>query len=333
MTATREYAFGPDVALRMRAPALALRHFDAEFGPVQAKSQPQVEVDLRFGRGRRLSGSRKGGHKTVAWHVATAPPDCALLRASIEIAGGPPSFALSLIQGYVVEPLVSFALARAGFVALPSAAVEVAGAAVVLMGRSRSGKSTLSVRALARGRSVLGDDQVILDRTDRCWPYPRRLRVYPDIRVTAPAAWSRLPARTRSVLIARRIVKRLSWGYVAPSLPIAPTEFQAGAPRSPMPVGRLVVIERVAGLGGLERAERDSAWAVQEARDILTDQRRAFVRLVGPQWEGYLASVVRMEEQTLNAAWARLPIQQLRVPAHWPAARAVSELEAHLGTG
>jgi len=130
----------------------------------------------------------------------------------------------------------------------------------------------------------------------------------------------------------RRVVKRLSRGYVAPSLAIAPTELGAGAPRSPMPVARLVVIERIAGLGGLERVERDPAWAVQAARDILTDQRRAFVRLAGPQWERYLPSVVRMEEQTLSVAWERVPIQQLRVPAHWPAARAVSELEAHIGT-
>ena len=333
VTAGHRYPFGPGVALDIRGPAVVLRHFDAEFGSsVLPDTQPQVEVEIKYVFGRRRPEPGRGGHKTALWHISLTPPDRSPLRATIQIAGGPPSFALSLVQGYFVEPLVAFALARAGFVALPSAGIEAEDGALVLMGKSRSGKSSLSVRAIAAGRPVLGDDQVIVDASGSCRPYPRRLRVYPDIRETAPAGWAALPRGTRSALTARRAVKRLTRGLVAPSLAVAQGQFGASRRPPEMPIRRLAVIERADGIDALAVETRDGEWAVEAARDILADQRRAFLKRAGAPWTEHLPTVLDAEARILAQAWSGLEVEHVRVPGYWPAAQAVGALEARLRT-
>lgn len=176
----REYAFGPVVRLGVRGSARARAHFDREYGPAAgAAGTPEVAADVRFALPARRAAdlATAGGHKTARWRVVLGDPHERPLQVGISVTGGPPGFALSLVQGYYVEPLVAVALARAGFVALPSAGVLSGDGALVVMGRSGSGKSSVSVRALAGGRAILGDDQVVVAADGGCWPYPRRLRL------------------------------------------------------------------------------------------------------------------------------------------------------------
>src|SRR4051794_24445741 len=204
---TGEYAFGAAVRLRIDGSRRARDHFEREYGPAAAADgTPQVVADIRLRLGTRSATDlpHAGGHKTARWRVALGDPSEQPLRIAADVSGGPPAFALSLVQGYYVEPLVAVALARAGRAALPSAGVLSPDGAVVVLGRSGTGKSSMSVHALAHGRGILGDDQVVIGDDGGCWPYPRRLRLYPDVRQTAPEAWRRLRASTRRTLRLRR---------------------------------------------------------------------------------------------------------------------------------
>ena len=143
--------------------------------------------------------ARPAGYRSLRWRVALDPLGDGPLRATIDLRGAPRSFGLSLLQGYVVEPLLGLLAPAAGHVLLPAAAVASEGGTLLLIGRSRSGKSSLVARAAAAGTAVLGDDHVLVGQ-DGCRAFPRRLRLYPDVAETAPAALASLPARTRALL-------------------------------------------------------------------------------------------------------------------------------------
>jgi hypothetical protein len=328
-----DYAFGPAVRLRVRGSRSAVAHFAREFGPQHARApMPHVEVDVRFGWARAgHAGVASGGYKSVRWRVELSGPDDHPLRATILLSGGPPSFALSLVQGYFVEPLVAVALAREGYVALPGAGLAIDHGALVLMGPSGSGKSSVSMRALALGRSLLGDDQVLLDEQGGCWSYPRLLRVYPDIRDTAPGAWLRLRGSTRRILNVRRAVRRLTRGYVARSLPVPATEIGPAAPHGRLPLKRLLVVERTPGLRDLGVRRCDSAWATDRASTILAEQRSHLVAIADEPWRSALAAIAEDELEIFRPAIAAAPVDHVRIPADWQAARAVAALARQAG--
>jgi energy-coupling factor transporter ATP-binding protein EcfA2 len=328
-----DYAFGPAVRLRVHGSRSAIAHFAREFGPRLAPvSAPEVEVDVRFGwpRGGR-AGAASGSYKSVRWRVELSCPDDHPLCAEIVLSGGPPSFALSLVQGYFVEPLVALALVGEGYVALPGAGLAIDEGALLLMGPSGSGKSSLSMHALGLGHSLLGDDQVLLDGQGGCRPYPRRLRVYPDIRDTAPEAWLRLCGSTRRTLTVRRAVRRLTRGFVAPSLAVPMTEIGPAAPPGPLPLKRLLVVERTASVRDLDVRPRDSAWAVERAGTILADQRSRLVAIADEAWRRALSAAGETEIEIFRRAIAAAPIDDVRVPDGWESARAVKELARQAG--
>lgn len=330
-----DFLFGPAVRLRVLGPRPVRAHFAREFGPAQAPGDPDVEARVRFARDPGLDGAvaqHAGGHKSARWRVALAPPGERPLRAGVALQGGPPSFAVSLVQGYHVEPLVAVALARAGFVALPGAAVVLDGGALVLLGGSGTGKSSLSVRALARGRALLGDDQVILAPDGGCFRYPRRLRLYPDVAVTAPAAWSRLRPRTRRTLRARSAIRRATRGYVAPSLAVATSEVGAPAPPGRVPARGLVTLERSGDVRTVVEDERDAAWGARAAAQILAEQRARFAQVAADAaWAAALDDVARREAAVLERWLRGVTVTRLRVPRSWDAATAVDAVARGLG--
>jgi hypothetical protein len=334
-TTERKYAFGPSVRLRVGGSACAQEHFDREYGPATADGgTPDVNADVRFALHARRGADypMSGGHKTARWRVELGDPSERPLRVAISVSGGPPAFALSLVQGYHVEPLVAVALARAGFVALPSAGVLSADGALVVMGRSGSGKSSVSVRALAGGRGVLGDDQVVIASDGGCWPYPRRLRLYPDVQHTAPDAWRRLRPSTRRTLRLRGVLRQASRGFVAPSLAVAISELRAPVPNQRVRAARLVVVERSSDVQVLTEQERDAGWAVHQAAGVLADQRTRFSEAAGARWRATLRDTAEREAEVLRAWLQPLAVAQLQVPRAWAAPRAVAALADRLGS-
>jgi hypothetical protein len=331
---SRRFAFHPDLQLRVTAQSRrVLRHFEAEYAPATVRESagpPQAAVAFlnRFHGGERLLVTR-GGYKTARWTVGLSHPESETLSASIALSALPMSFGLSLVQGYFVEPVLSVAAARSGFVLLPSAGVSDDGGAVLLLGRSRTGKSSLAARALVAGRRVLGDDQVLLDASGRCWPFPRRLRLYADLPHTAPEAYDRLGASARAVLRGRAVLRRASRGWISPPVRVRPNELGPEAAGEPLDVARIVLIERHAGDRDLNVDAVDAASAVCHALDLL-ERQRAWLSSASGAWAKALEPIREQEESTLGRALAGKPVHAVWVPDDWDAARAIGALASVL---
>lgn len=335
MTAARSYAFGPGLRLRITGTPGVLEHFDAEYGSAAVPEGEDVQLELVFADALDRNGGDvliRGGHKTVGWQVALSSADADPLRACVRLSGIPRSFGLSLVQGYFLEPLLSVAASRTGLVLLPSAAVAVDGQALLLVGRSRTGKSSLSVRAAAAGRPVLGDDQILLDDSGRCGSFPRRLRFYSDLRETAPAAHARLPRSVRTALTLRRILKLVTRGFAAPPVRVPLSLFGPPPPQVPLPLSRIAVIRSSSSVAELETAELATDRAVEEALDVLAEQRFQLAAAGDPDWHDALAETIERERAILALAFADRPVLGVSVPDQWGAPRAIAALADLLGT-
>ena len=326
------FRFAEGLLLRARGAPSVRRHFRREYGAADSVAAAAVDLEVSFARALPRSTGRviEGGHKSVGWKVELSAPGERPLRAWVALRGRPRSFAYSLVQGYFVEPLLSVAAARNGLTLLPSAALGGDGGAILLIGAPRSGKSTVMARAAARGLTVLGDDQVLVDSAGRCWPFPRRLRVYSDLSATAPDAYARLAPRRRAGLVARRMTVGITRGYVAPPLRIAPSELgQRNSPPA-LPLARVYAVERAGGGDAVESVPLDPAGALEAARWVLATQR-LHLEPAGEAWGSELAEVRRLEEEILGHAFADVPVERITVPAEWPAARGIAALAERLG--
>jgi hypothetical protein len=327
-----DYRFAPHLCIRICSGRGPRRHFAAEYAGTEVRSGGTAGVEIRFDDdgGRAAARIVCGGYKTVSWVIGL--PDAAddVLRASVDLRGWPRSFVLSLVQGFYVEPLLSVAAARKGTVLLPSAGIGERDGALLLLGRSRSGKSTLAARALAGGRPLLGDDQVLIDPAGLCRPFPRRLRFYADLRHTAPTAYGRLAAPARAGLFGRAIVASLTRNYVAPPIRIPPAALgQPGLPR-PLPIARVVLVER-SDEPSLEHSDLRLDDAVASAGEILDEQRTYLRDGGGSGWRAALEEIRRREGEIVAAAWSRTSLSRLRVPRAWTAAEAIPRLARELG--
>ena len=322
----------PGIQLEVTGDAAAIRHFHAEYGSdagSPAESRPVA---------RRLSVSfvdRLGadlptdGHRSVRWQARFERIGPGDLRLEIALRGWPRWFGLSLVQGYLTEPALSLLVAEGGSVLLPAAGIVHDGRVDLLIGRSRSGKSSLSMRALAAGLSILGDDQVHIGRDGTCTRFPRRLRVYDDLAATAPGAIHKLPGSLRTQLALRSVVRRLTRGGIRPSLPVDIADI-GGKVAAPAPLGRIVLLRPVGGaemrLHGATAKE-----AVSDSTSTLSEQRARLARVLPDRWHTELAATLEEEARTLSAAFASVPVAAVEVPYSSNPGDAVSRLAKALG--
>lgn len=314
-----------------------LGHFDAEYGS-HATHGSGDEVELAVAFDAPVPGSTgapmlNGGHKSVRWRVVASAPGDGPLRLAIELSGRPLSFALSLVQGYFVEPLLSLAAAARGYVLVPAAAYVGDGGAVLLMGRSGSGKSSLSARALAAGQTVLGDDQVLLDAAGALYAFPRRMRFYSDIARTAPTAYSSMPSSARAGLRSRRALRTLSRGYIAPPVRLSPRQLGPAPPGEAVALSRVVVVERRSRSGELTAREIPPSEAVSLGLELLEEQRAHLRRFESEAWTAALTHAHASEESTLSASLERVTTERLAVPDAWDSRTAIDALARRLGVG
>jgi len=325
------FAFLDRLRLEVRGDRLALADFRAEY--TRALADPGAEADLVVSFGRTPPGSRafEAGYRSLRWRVALDPLGNAPLRATIDLSGAPRRFGLSLLQGYVVEPLLGLLAPAAEHVLLPSAAVTSEGGALLLLGRSRSGKSSLVARTAAAGTGVLGDDHVLVGAAG-CRAFPRRLRLYPDVAETAPAARAVLPARPRALLRGLGFVRTATGGAVAPPVRV-PVETLGTVIRDPLPLVRVVVLERSA-VPRLVVEELSLDKLVAAASGILREQRRALEHVEDPRWREHLNHVLAEEARLLREAFAQaMAVARLIVPTHLPAGQSVAAIAAELAVG
>jgi hypothetical protein len=325
------FAFLDRLRLEVHGDKRALAHFRAEYGAARADPGAEANLVVSFGRTSSRSLAFEAAYRSLRWRVALDPLGDGPLRATIDLRGAPRSFGLSLLQGYVVEPLLGLLAPAAGHVLLPGAAVASEGGALLLLGRSRSGKSSLVARTAAAGTGVLGDDHVLVG-PDGCRAFPRRLRLYPDVAETAPAARASLPARTRALLRALGFVRTATGGLVAPPVRV-PVETLGAVVRDPLPLARVVVLERreVPRLIA-EELSRDEL--VAAAGVVLREQRRALEQVEDMRWREHLDRVLAEEESLLRKAFARaVAVGRLVVPTRLPAGQSVAAIAAELAVG
>jgi hypothetical protein len=321
------------VTMRVTGDRQAVRHFRDEYGSAQPPGSATSALDLRFvDRGGQEWGHDH--HKSVSWsvHLAAAEPGAMILE--IALRGFPRWFGLSLVQGFVVEPVLSLIAPNVGLVLLPAAAIAGragdASGVDLLIGPSRTGKSSLSLRALAGGAAVLGDDQVLVGADGVARRFPRRLRLYDDISATAPAAWERLPRRARWGLIARRAVRTATRGRIAPSLALQPGALRGPMPES-LPIRRVTLLSRGTGSRDLAISDADSTRAVARAEQVLSAQRQRLLAVIGPSWDDLIDRIAAREHDILALALARIPAMEVIVPEEREAGPVIASLARLLG--
>jgi hypothetical protein len=322
-----DFEIVPGLRLSASGSGADVRTFVREYGPFSAAvgTPGGATLTAEFGA---ISGSTQNElwtdeHKTVGWTVVLSGAAAPEPRLRISIRGAPASFARSLIQGYVVEPVMSVVAAELGFVQLPAAGIVDAGGLHVLIGRSRAGKSTLAARALAAGDQIIGDDQVLAGASNAWRPFPRRLRFYPDIRDTAPAVWGRLGPGTKALLTARRVVAAASRGFVRPSLGVDIAELGGRWDPRPREAARIVLLERTRDVQSAQLQATDLDEALDWATTILAEQRARLCRHLGAEWRARVAAAETRERAILTEAMAGVAVERLRLPDDWPAARAI----------
>jgi hypothetical protein len=327
----QRFSFRPELVLEVQASSSVLAHFAAEYGAAAvtgAQGDPNVCVRFDSAAPRPGVGVVDGGHKTVRWRVFLSSPDAPVLTASINLSGGPASFGLSLLQGLFVEPLLALAAVRARYVLLPSAAIELDSKALLIIGRSRSGKTSVCARALAAGRRVLGDDHVLVDERATIFPFPRRLRLYSDLPVTAPDAYRSLTRMQRRALLARKLARRATRGYVAPPLRVQPTDL-GGLPAEPLELEQVVVIEPGDATDVAEN-ELDVDSLIPLALQVLQEQRTALAA-TNADWGQASEAASANEARLLRAAFVETRAKRIAIPCGFDSARAVNTIAARIG--
>lgn len=319
----------PDLRVAIETEDAGIRaHFLAEYGVAETPATGQP-ADLEIAFRPVTQPQITGGYKTIRWRVELDPPGDGLLRAAIELSGWPEAFGLSLVQGYFVEPLLSLAAARVGVVLLPCAAIATADHGLTLiLGKSRSGKSSLAVRSLPGGAVVFGDDQAFLDAECACSRFPRRMRFYSDLPQTAPRAFARLSPRAKLELRARGVVRALTRGFVAPPVRVPIEALGTAGGLEPTAVRRIVLLERFDGLTAIQQ-DRVSADETAEFALTLLDEQRQKLAGAGGEWTGYITTLRSAESATLRSALRVHDVERFRVPMSWGATDALPVL-AHL---
>jgi hypothetical protein len=327
------YRFLPQLRLAMIGPPGDVRHFDQEYAASLATGNDEADVVVRIGgpsalrgSGRDLRSMAAGGHKTVRWQVTFGDPSVRPIEADISLGGWPRSFALSLVQGYFVEGLVSLAAPGAGRVLLPAAALARSDSAVLLLGPSGAGKSSVAARMMASRRRVIGDDQVLVDGAGLCSPFPRRMRFYADLAETAPDAFRALAPFTRLRLRTRGLIDRLTKGYVRPSLAVDPRELASRHDPRSATIDRILIIEPRAPVGQLEQVSAETSDALAAAGRILELQRARLWSTAPPDWRAVISKTAELEQDILLAGFGGARIERLRIPAAWSAIQAVDAL-------
>ncbi|MCV0403332.1 MAG: hypothetical protein K5924_06435 [Chloroflexi bacterium] len=321
----------PGVPLRIRGDGAVVDHFRREYGSGDVIGGAAPALDVTFGAAPAgaTPPTIVGRHKTVGWKVWPPRPQTDDPAMEIMLSGRPRWFALSLVQGYIVEPMLSLAAARRRSVLLPAAAIASPNGAAVLVGRSRTGKSSVCAMALANGHAVLGDDQVVIDASGVS-RFPRRMRFYDDLERTAPSAFRRLTATHRASLLIRRVVRIGTRGLVAPSLAV-PAEDLGQVAWGPLPATRVFWIERGAKGDALHRRDLSLDELLDASSAILAAQRQALGAWTDQAPSVSLRAIGDGERATLAAAFADASLERLAIPDAWDASRSVREVARVVG--
>jgi hypothetical protein len=148
-------AYGRTIAIR--GPALAL-------GAARDRLPPSYRIDARLAERTWMVGK----HADTAW-VALADRDVLSVQSDVISAT---EAALSDLELWVAEHARRYVFVHAGCAAMN-------GRAIVLPGRTMSGKSSLTAALVRAGADYYSDEYAVLDPRGLVRPYPRKLAIRP----------------------------------------------------------------------------------------------------------------------------------------------------------
>lgn len=327
----RWYRFAGQLELGVRGGPRAQRHFSAEYGDAScAPAATPADVELELAGALALAGGsargRLGRHKAARWRVdASQRAD-----GGIDVRGtaiGP--LALMFVQTYFVEPLLALVAADRELVLLPAAGFHNARGATVVLGGSGTGKTSLAADRLAAGGGVLGDDQILVTAGGAALPFPRRLRLYPDLVHVAPAAYGSLGSAQRGALRSLAALGAVTGGRLAPPLRV-PTSRLGSAPRpAAVPINRVVFVERGGSRTEVQQLER--AELLDRAQATIAAQRSVLSRDI-PGLRERIERATGLEEAVLGEAFAGVETRKIVIGRHTDAAAAVHRVAESLGS-
>jgi hypothetical protein len=318
----------PELGLEVAPSAALAGHLRAEYGPPSLEPSEPSRLVVRGLRPDEVGADRVGRHKTTRWRIRLSEPAWRPILVEVAIRG---VFGSSLVQSLVIEPLLTMAAAEAGELFLSAGAVQTEHGSIALAGVSRSGKSTLALRAWAGGLPVIADDRLRIAPDGLVRPFPRRLRIYPDVRTTAVQAFDRLPRRVRLELRLLGATRRLSGGRIA--LPALVDRSVVVRTDSPTPLAAVYLIDRVADPAPDALVVHDDpADGRRLVRSILEGDAR-WLAGVSAGWREATTRSVDRQLDLFDAALQRTgaDLRIVRVPERWSAARAVAAVAAAIG--
>ena len=319
------YLFPSGVTLRVHsAQRELLAHFRGEYGAGAGESSGPPDVEVYAGKAAVASSPASGllargfagRHKILRWRVGVAGVEEETTRLAFEGSG---QMVISFLQTFYVEPLLRLKFTARDRALVHAACVVKDGCSVLFPAGSAVGKSTLTLQHAAAGQPVQGDNYVILSPDGRTLAFPRRMRIYSDLRSTAPEVFRRLPAAEQRRLRVAAIVKRLSAGYSNQPRRLTVQQMLAGSKACPEARLRAVFLLKPYVGEGLSEPKRQSpeeaikrmqAISAMEAKylDIALDAMGAT-----PPAE-YTEQVLARERDVLSRALTDVPIFELLVP-------------------
>jgi hypothetical protein len=318
------FLFPSGVALRIHSatPGL-LAHFHGEYGEGAGEAPGPPDVEVYAGKAavasspapRLLASGFAGRHKVLRWRVAVAGIDKETTTVAFDGGG---QMVISFLQTFYVEPLLRLKFAARDHALVHAACIVKDGCSVLFPAGSAVGKSTLTLQHAAAGQPVQGDNYVILSPDGRTLAFPRRMRIYSDLRSTAPEVFRRLPAAEQRRLRVAGIVKRLSAGYSNQPRRLTVQQMLGSEPSPEARLRAVFLLKPYFGEGLStpnpqstdEAIERMQAISDMEAKYLLTALAATGA---GPP-AAYTEQILVRERAVLSRALTDVPIFELLVP-------------------
>ena len=323
--ASETYLFPSGVTLRLHsAQGELLTHFRGEYGKGGGEDAGAPDLEVYAGKEavasspdpKLLTRGFVGRHKILRWRVAVSGIDRDTTTVAFDGGG---QMVISFLQTFYVEPLLRLKFAARDHALVHAACVVRDGWSVLFPAGSAVGKSTLTLQHAAAGQPVQGDNYVILSQDGRTLAFPRRMRIYSDLRSTAPEVFRRLPAAERRRLRLAGVIKRLSAGYSNQPRRLTVQQMLAGSnPCSEARLRAVYLLKPYVGEGLSKPAPQTPAEAIERMQAIsgmeakYLDAALAATGAAPPA--RFTKEILARERDTLTKGIKDVPIFEVLVP-------------------
>jgi len=241
---------------------------DIQIGPFELQPPPEARrVDRRFTVAPDYLGC-DDTYKVLGWRLELQGWESARTRLRIQ----PSLLGTAAIGSRIIDCVVRYELCRRTAPAVHSCGIVRNGRAFLLSGRSGVGKSTLAMRLLDRGATLLGDNWIIVNRgLARSFHLPINIYHYN----VAPMLRQRLPSRCRADMRWKRLVCAVSAGYLKKSTPVVLREVLPELVAEEAPLHTVFLLSQGPRFR-VSQSSREDAIARLVANDMM--DREAFYR-------------------------------------------------------